>query len=224
MRNIAIVTFLVIATAALAAGPTITPMDQCGVRSEIIGNPYADNAGATYDQFWFGEEEYAVLIDPTAAGFPCPEGFAVTSINMLLGLDLTANLQVQGAIREAVEDGGVYTPGDEIYATDIYLLADLPSEGFYEIGLPASAECLPVDVCYFLVFRFLDSDADQVIIPVDDSPTVGYGYSESGFGWLDLVDYFGMVGDVYVSADVDACQDVVPVQNSSWSGVKGLFE
>lgn len=223
MRPFATVCLLLMATAVFAASPTITPMDQAAGREATIGNPYADNAGGAYDDFWLGGEEFAVLVNAGHGHFPYPDGFTVTEVEMLIGLDATANLQVQGAILAAVEDNGTFTPGDELYATDVYTLTDIPEEGFYTIGLPAESQAFTADTHYFIVFRFLDDNAESVGIAVDDSPSTGYGYCDSGFGWLDLVDYFGLAGDVYVSAKVDAAQ-IVATESHSWTGVKTLFD
>lgn len=239
-KPVVVACLLLLAGGALSREATITPaghrdMIRYGAtpaplevqRDCAVGSVDLDNIQGYYVSWWMGYEDYAYLIHPAAEGCACSEGFIISAVHMLLALGTGTNLQVQGAVYTAVDDGfGCLAPGVEVYAGPVRTVSGITGYGYYDVAAPITGDtwsCLPADEDYFLVFRFLDDGAAAVDIVVDSTPTSCANYDNWGSGWEELVDGYGFQGDLFIWGDAECCRNGVPSETRGWGELKALF-
>ncbi len=174
----------------------------------VFGNDDTANIQGYYGSWWYGNETYAVAIDPPAEACSCAAGFNVRAVHMVLYLEAASTPQVRALL--ATDAGACTGPGTIIDTSDPLTVAAQGAAGYYDIEIPCDFVCTDMDGGpYFVLFEFMDASG-PVGIPVDSSPTSCYDFNDWGSGWEELVGGYSFAGDLLLWADVDCCGAAAP--------------
>lgn len=190
-----------------------------------VGNSDLSTAQGYYNNFFTGDESYAALIAPAAEGCACANGFKVQAVHMALNLTVATNIWGRALLYEAVEESpGCWAPGGPLATSAIYAMAPFVGAGVYDLEIPLSAPCATPGDRYFVVFQFVPLTTDVGVgVVVDDSPEACSTYDDRDLNWQDSVVDRGWVGNFFVWADVDCCEEPVAVEGRTWGGLKSLY-
>jgi hypothetical protein len=234
MRTTCLLVVLILtATGSLGAGgeTVFVPLEDAGstaLRYDgdcVLGNADYTAAVGYYSDFFSGDEAYATLISPVEEGCACPLGVTVQAVHMALYLTGPTLLSARVLLHEAVEIGpGCYAPGGPLATSALYVLEPYVGTALYDLELPLSAPCAIPGDRYFAVFEVVPVTTELGVgVPVDDSPTPCHGYDHLDLNWKDSVVDRGWVGDFYVWADADCCEEPVHARGGTWGSLKTIY-
>jgi len=191
-----------------------------------VGNPGVMGQDPVPEIFG-GEEEWAYLIYPPEQ-CDCPQGgFRLLNVNMELAIDPPpggVDFAAVAILREAIfdPDTDCYVPGDEIYVSPPATFF-FQEPGIFLISVPTpDASCEIFDEHYFIGLRYLESFMASII--TDDQPAPCTTYVDDGNGWRDFYDLRKSAGGKpIIWGDIVCCDAGIPVEDGTWSTVKGLY-
>jgi hypothetical protein len=191
-----------------------------------VGNP--PNGGQPpIPELFFGEEEWAYLIFPPDQ-CDCPEeGFQLLRVSMQLAFNegqLPVIFSALAFLREAIVDPetGCFVPGEAIYfSPPVSFTFDEP--GIYDITVPTpDTECEVFNEHYFIGLRYIEPFLAD--LPIDDLPAECTAYVDRGDGWRDFFDLRkSSSGKPWIWGDIVCCDASIPVENETWTEIKGLY-
>ncbi|MBT4291345.1 hypothetical protein HOD41_01530 [bacterium] len=190
----------------------------------VIGSQDFPGYQGYYSDWWAAGDAYAILVDYANEDCICELGIKVEAIHMFIHANQFCSFTVRAELVEAVDYLGSYIPGGPLAYSDIMTFDSFPGEGNYDLEVPITASCVDINRPLFLVFRYMPQSMGSFVgIPVDNTPTAEYGFCDWGIGWHDTVVQHGWVGDFYVWADVNCCDDPITNEMNSWGAIKQLF-
>jgi len=190
----------------------------------VIGSQDFDGYQGYYSDWWAAGDAYAILVNQLNEGCECEIGVQIKAIHMYIHANQFCSFTVRAELFNAVAHSGSYIPGELLAYSNTMTFDGFPDEGNYDLEVPITTNCQEVNYPLFIVFRYMPQSLGSFVgIPVDGSPTAEYGFCDWGIGWHDTVVQHGWVGDFYVWADVDCCDDPVTNEMNGWGAVKQLF-
>ena len=232
-----IIALMVLALAAPAVAgrdATLTPFEPVTQDMPpvdvVYGNPYGDCSGC-YGNWWEGSESYALRVDPRDQGYAYTPGtteFRVENIHMQLWLESSCNLPVQARLLKGADlDMDGFDEPDETHVYGVSAPIQVSGiEGWidsYDILVPCDFESASLFRTYFLVFDFLDSEANYCGLPICSECDCGQMYNGVEGAWTDLIGEVGLIGSMFIWAEVMLVDGAVPQGDATWGGVKTMF-
>jgi hypothetical protein len=231
---------LVAGTALAAREAVVTRLDESELlfagaattRGDACWGNLNDPAYAITDWVW-GGETYAYGFTPPVFQCPCPLGFHVESVHMLLQFapedvpatfDAYVNLAADG--QTDIMPPPCPFPGVEECVSPLFTVT-ITDPGLYDIALPLYdyCDCAYLEYGYFLSFHiptvFPETMRPNMI--TDDLPSGCTSYNDYGLGWDDLVVDVGFPGNIVMWADIICCENPVAVEQGTWGLLKTLY-
>lgn len=234
MRGMFLILALILLAAPSFAGrdATLNPapaMDSPPVTEVVFGNCAFDECCGCYGAWWRGFESYALHVDPLEQGYAYTPGtseFYVYNINMRLWLDSSCNLTVQAHLYKGndVDSDGFYEP-DYVYASSAPVVVSGIEGRFVctDVSIPCDFGPVPLFRQYFLVFEFLDAAADYCGMPICSDCEPGELYNNESGDWVDLIGDSGLIGTMYIWAEIELLDGAIPNAEATWGEVKALY-
>ena len=237
-----ILCLLLVAGSALAAREAVvTRLDDpvllsAGVAASTRGDACWGNLNdPTYaiTNYIWGDEVYAYGFTPPVFQCPCPLGFHVENVHMLMQFtpedapatfDAYVNLASDG--QQNIMPPPCPFPGVEECVSPLFTVT-INEPGLYDIALPLYdyCDCAYLEYGYFLSFHFATTFPDSMRpdLVTDDLPSGCTSYNDYGFGWEDLVTGVGLPGNIVMWADIICCENPVTVEQGTWGLLKTLY-
>ena len=185
---------------------------------------YGNLTSATsYEGWWGGNESYARLISPQTEPCDCDIGFTIRSVNIMLGLDASADLQVLSRLLEADWNGSCWQPGATLAFSPVHTVDDIEIFGVHRVTIPCDFPCASMDEPYFITVDFVGGTADRVNIVGGGDADPCASYNDWGDGWYDLVADIGFFDGLTMWAESECCYQPIGNTASSWGRVKSLY-
>ncbi|MBU0742619.1 hypothetical protein KKA85_03430 [bacterium] len=220
-----VIAILLAAAAATAAheDPQPRPLDGFEAEARFIC-AYGNQTTATaYEGWWGGDETYARLISPQIEPCECDIGFTIRSVNMMLGLDASADLRVVSRLLEADWNGSCWQPGATLAFSPVHIIDYIALFGYYQISIPCDFPCASLDEPYFITVDFIGGTADRVNIVGGGAAEPCTSYNDWGGGWFDLISDIGFFDELTMWAESECCYEPIGTDASSWGEVKSLY-
>ncbi|MGD8414858.1 MAG: hypothetical protein PVF33_11530 [Candidatus Latescibacterota bacterium] len=172
-------------------------------------------------------EDYKLAFDPTATCADCPVGIDVNTIYIHLQTAGACDIVMSIDVEEATYPNGpdCPEPGAVACASGLFTVS-LPSAGGWIINLPIECDCLTMDRMYLLSVHFESTSCNPVPdLVTSNGANLCTNWNNYGAGWYDLlVQYTSWPGDLRIWADADCCTPPVPVEQSTWGAIKGMYK
>ncbi|MBC8422999.1 hypothetical protein H8E07_02645 [bacterium] len=216
---------LIVASSATAAHDTFQALSLEGLdMDDRVTCVYGNQTTVTgYEGWWGGNETYARLISPQIEPCNCDIGFTIRSVNIMLGLDGTANLQVMARLLEADWNGSCWVPGATLAYSPMHVIDYIQLFAYYQITIPCDFPCAVKSEPYFITVDFVGGTSDRVNIVGGGDTDPCTSYNNWGAGWYDLIADIGFFNGLTMWAVSECCYEPIDTDASSWGAVKSLY-
>lgn len=178
----------------------------------------------TIEDWFTGNESYRVYCNPASCG-ACEGGWKPLNVKTYLYWDRqnSCSLTVSATIQEAISDGsGCPRPGRLVATSEAIVVGPYSPAGLWGVTVPMPPETPVLSGPFFATLTFHDTCEEPPSLVANAGPCLACAsWVNRGGGWEQLCgDAFP--GNLSVRTSLQ-CQGVSPVDESSWTTVKGKY-
>ena len=220
---------------------TVSKIENTSVSRINLGGSSIDqcNVGNTNSPYWavsnflLPPEEYKLAFKPTSG--ECSDctpgfGFAINTIHIMMQTTETCTLTMSMDVENALWplEPGCLEPGPFLCESLVYSVV-LPNAGLWDISLPITCACLPLNHWYFLSVTIHDSYCATGTRPdlITDvgPPTYCTNLNNWDDGWYDLLaQYPDWPGNLIIYANAACCTPpIISTDENTWGAIKKMF-